>query len=276
MKLATIRDGSRDGHLVVVSRDGSLAHFAGGTASCLARVLDDWGFLSPQLEDLSATLSLGKARHAFGYEAARGLAVLPRPRGLTRWRAGVAEPGSPGADRLVGGRERAAVTPTAARVGWAVITGDIPAGADPGAALDGVRLMTLAVDWHAWPDGDTDVAEPIATGLGPIAATPDELGPDWQAGRLQRPLRLVAGPAAGVQHLPVTVDFGAALARCAAHRPVPAGHVVIGWADVAALRPAPGGARVGWRGADGTEPCGEIEVFAASDSPPPLEPPGPR
>lgn len=271
MKLATIRDGSRDGQLVVVSRDGSLAHFASGAASCLARVLDDWGFLSPQLEDLSATLSLGKARHAFGYEAARCLAVLPRPRGLTRWRAGAAEPGSPGTDRLVGGRERLTVAATVARVGWAVITGDIPAGADPGAALDGVRLMTLAVDWHAWPDGDADMAEPLATRLGPIAATPDELGPDWQVGRLQRPLRLMFDGAAGAQDLPVTADFGVALARCAAHRPVPAGHVVIGWADVGPLRPTPGGARIGWRGADGAEPCGEIEVFAANDSSPLLE-----
>jgi fumarylacetoacetate (FAA) hydrolase len=276
MKLATIRDGSRDGQLVVVSRDRSLAHFASGTASCLARVLDDWGFLSPQLEDLSQTLSLGKARHAFGHEAARCLAVLPRPRGLTRWRADAVEPGPPGADRLVGGRERLPVAATLARAGWAVITGDIPAGAGPGAALDGVRLVTLAVDWHASTDDGDAVGEPLATCLGPIAATPDELGPDWRAGRLQRPLRFMAGPAAGAQDLPVTLDFGAALACCAAHRPVPAGHVVIGWADVAPLRPAPGGARLGWSGANGAEPCGEIDLCAGSDSPAPLERPRPR
>ena len=49
MKLATLKDGSRDGQLVVVSRDLASAHFATGAASTLQRVLDDWNFVSPQL-----------------------------------------------------------------------------------------------------------------------------------------------------------------------------------------------------------------------------------
>jgi fumarylacetoacetate (FAA) hydrolase len=52
MKLATLKDGSRDGQLVVVSRDLTLAHYATGIASRLQQVLDDWGFMSPQLQDL--------------------------------------------------------------------------------------------------------------------------------------------------------------------------------------------------------------------------------
>ena len=42
MKLATYKDGSRDGQLVVVSRDLSSAHYATGIASRLQQVLDDW------------------------------------------------------------------------------------------------------------------------------------------------------------------------------------------------------------------------------------------
>ncbi|HEY5322023.1 MAG TPA: fumarylacetoacetate hydrolase, partial [Caldimonas sp.] len=61
MKLATYKDESRDGQLVVVSRDLSTAHYASGIASRLQQVLDDWNFLSPQLEDLAATLNGGKA-----------------------------------------------------------------------------------------------------------------------------------------------------------------------------------------------------------------------
>jgi fumarylacetoacetate (FAA) hydrolase len=59
MKLATYKDGSRDGQLVVVSRDLTrhTAHFATGIATRLQQVLDDWNFLSPQLEDLYATLN---------------------------------------------------------------------------------------------------------------------------------------------------------------------------------------------------------------------------
>jgi fumarylacetoacetate (FAA) hydrolase len=49
MKLATYKDGSRDGQLVVVSRDLSTAHYATGIASKLQQVLDDWNFLAPQL-----------------------------------------------------------------------------------------------------------------------------------------------------------------------------------------------------------------------------------
>ncbi|MDV7392497.1 hypothetical protein RZS08_14120, partial [Arthrospira platensis SPKY1] len=62
MKLATYKDGSRDGQLVVVSRDLSTAHYATGIAHRLQQVLDDWNFLAPQLEDLFLTLNQGKAR----------------------------------------------------------------------------------------------------------------------------------------------------------------------------------------------------------------------
>jgi fumarylacetoacetate (FAA) hydrolase len=78
MKLATYKDGSRDGQLVVVSRDLSTAHYASAVASRLQQVLDDWNFLSPQLEDLYATLNGGKARHALPFEPAKCMAPLPR------------------------------------------------------------------------------------------------------------------------------------------------------------------------------------------------------
>ena len=78
MKLATYKDGSRDGQLVVVSRDLAQAHYANGIASRLQQVLDDWNFLSPQLEDLYLTLNHGKARHAFPFEPRQCMAPLPR------------------------------------------------------------------------------------------------------------------------------------------------------------------------------------------------------
>ena len=57
MKLATYKDGSRDGQLVVVSRDNHQAHYATGIATRLQQVLDDWGFIAPQLEDLIVQLN---------------------------------------------------------------------------------------------------------------------------------------------------------------------------------------------------------------------------
>jgi fumarylacetoacetate (FAA) hydrolase len=53
MKLATYKDGSRDGQLVVVSRDLSTAHYATGVAQRMQQVIYDWNFVAPQLEDLT-------------------------------------------------------------------------------------------------------------------------------------------------------------------------------------------------------------------------------
>ena len=78
MKLATYKDGSRDGQLVVVSRDLTTAHYATGIADTLQQVLDDWNFLAPQLEDLYLTLNTGKARHAFPFDPKLCMAPLPR------------------------------------------------------------------------------------------------------------------------------------------------------------------------------------------------------
>jgi fumarylacetoacetate (FAA) hydrolase len=78
MKLATYKDGSRDGQLVVVSRDLSTAHYATGIAQRLQQVLDDWNFLAPQLEDLYQTLNGSKARHAFPFDPKQCMAPLPR------------------------------------------------------------------------------------------------------------------------------------------------------------------------------------------------------
>jgi fumarylacetoacetate (FAA) hydrolase len=55
-----------------------MAHFATGIATTLQQVLDDWNFLSPQLEDLYATLNGGKARHAFPFDPRLCMAPLPR------------------------------------------------------------------------------------------------------------------------------------------------------------------------------------------------------
>src|SRR5450631_1291498 len=78
MKLATYKDGSRDGQLVVVSRDLTLAHYSTGIAGRLHQVLDDWNFLSPQLQELSQALNHGKARRAFEFDPRLCMAPLPR------------------------------------------------------------------------------------------------------------------------------------------------------------------------------------------------------
>lgn len=225
MKLATLKDGSRDGQLVVVSRDLASAHYATGMATTLRQLLDDWNFISPQLEDLYATLNGGKARHAFALDPRHCMAPLPR---TGHWLCGLASAGKAGDAGVAAGPapEPAAEylpsdpfcgpcecprtgVPVAARdleVTLVAATGDIDTGAGAEAALEGVRLLMLACQWRLrpvphgqrLPGGDADedpvtapapretwVHRHLATSFAPVAVTPEELGPAWQGGRLR-------------------------------------------------------------------------------------------
>lgn len=220
MKLATLKDGSRDGQLVVVSRDLTQAHFATDIATTLQRVLDDWNFLSPQLEDLYATLNGGKARHAFPFEPRQCMAPLPRAFQwadgsaylnhveLVRKARGAEVPASfyedplmyqGGSDDFLGPCDDAPFGSADWGIDFeaeiAVVTGDVAMGTGPDAALEGVRLLMLVNDWslrHLIPaelaKGFGFFQSKPATAFGPVAVTPDELGEAWRGGRVHLPL----------------------------------------------------------------------------------------
>ncbi|MGF6791801.1 2-keto-4-pentenoate hydratase/2-oxohepta-3-ene-1,7-dioic acid hydratase in catechol pathway [Paraburkholderia sp. 35.1] len=78
MKLASLKDGTRDGQLIVVSRDLHTAAIADAIAPTLQRVLDDWAFYAPQLHDLYDALNQGRARNSFSFDAKECMAPLPR------------------------------------------------------------------------------------------------------------------------------------------------------------------------------------------------------
>ena len=164
MKLATLKDGSRDGLLVVVSRDMASAHHANGIASTLQQVLDDWNFISPQLEDLYATLNGGKARHAFAFDPRQCMAPLPRAYQwadgsaylnhveLVRKARGAEVPASfyedplmyqGGSDDFIGPCDDAVFASTDWGIDFeaevAVVTADVDTGTAPDAALESVR-----------------------------------------------------------------------------------------------------------------------------------------
>ena len=261
MKLATYKDGSRDGQLVVVSRDLSSAHYATGIASKLQQVLDDWGFMSPQLQDLYDTLNAGKARHAFPFEPARCMAPLPR---ACQWldgsaylnhvelvrRARHAEvPASFYTDPLMyqgasddfsGPCDDVVVASEDFGIDFeaevAVITGDVPMRATPEQALDGIRLVMLANDVSLrnliadeLAKGFGFVQSKPATAFSPVAVTLDELGDVWQAGRVHLTLqstwngRKVGMCEAGPE---MTFHFGQLIAHVCKTRNVRAGSVI--------------------------------------------------
>ncbi len=261
MKLATYKDGSRDGQLLVVSRDLHSAHFATGIASRMQQLLDDWNFVSPQLEDLYLTLNQGKARHAFAFDARQCMAPLPRAYQwaegsaylshvelLARARGGAApahfadEPlmvqGS--GDELLGPRDDARFADAAWGIDFqaalAVVTGDVAMGTGADAALDSVRLLMLANGWslrHLMSEemtrGSGLVQSKTAPAFGPVAVTPDELGTAWRGGRVHLRVGIVCNGKevgqidAGAEMAP---HFGQLIAHLARTRNVRAGSII--------------------------------------------------
>ena len=261
MKLSTYKDGSRDGQLVVVSRDLSTAHYATGIASKMQQVLDDWNFISPQLQDLYETLNNGKARHAFPFEPTQCMAPLPR---AYQWADGSAfinhvelvrkarnsevpetfytDPlmYQGGSDDFIGPRDDVVVASEAFGIDFeaeiAVITADVGMGTTPEQAIDGVRLVMLANDVSLRNLIPAELAKGFgffqskpATAFSPVAVTVDELGDAWQGGRLHMTLqstwngRKVGMCEAGPE---MTFHFGQLIAHICKTRNVRAGSVI--------------------------------------------------
>jgi len=261
MKLATLKDGSRDGQLVVVSKDLSQAHYATGIANTLQQALDDWAFISPQLEDVSVALNQGRARHAFAFDTAQCMAPLPR---AFQWADGSAYlnhvelvrrarnatvPESfytdplmyqGGSDDFAGPRDPIVVPDTAYGIDFeseiAVITGDVAMQATPEEALESIRLVMLANDVslrNLIPDelakGFGFVQSKPATAFSPVAVTLDEVGDLWQGGRLAGVLQSVwNGRRVGLCEAgpEMTFHFGQLIAHLAKTRRVRAGSVI--------------------------------------------------
>ncbi len=261
MKLATYKDGSRDGQLVVVSRDLATAHYATGIASKLQQVLDDWNFMSPQLQDLYETLNQGKTRHAFPFEPARCMAPLPR---AYQWADGSAfinhvelvrkarnaempetfytDPlmYQGGSDDFIGPRDDIVTASDDFGIDFeaevAVITADVGMGTSAEQAIDGVRLVMLANDVSLRNLIPAELAKGFgffqskpATAFSPVAVTVDELGDAWQGGRLHMTLqstwngRKVGMCNAGPE---MTFHFGQLIAHICKTRNVRAGSVI--------------------------------------------------
>jgi fumarylacetoacetate (FAA) hydrolase len=229
MKLATYKDGSRDGQLVVVSRDLSHAHYATGIAHTLQQVLDDWNFLSPQLQDLYGALNragdgssyASQARHAFPFDPKQCMAPLPRAcqwvsgaafinhEVLLHQARGMAVPASfytdpllaqGASDDFLGPCDEVVCTSETYGMDFeaevAVITSDVRLGATPAQALDSIRLVLLANDVslrHLMPAeqsrGFGFVQSKPTTAFSPVAVTLDELGEAWDKGRVNLSLQ---------------------------------------------------------------------------------------
>jgi fumarylacetoacetate (FAA) hydrolase len=206
-------------------------------------------------------LNAGKARHAFPFDPARCMAPLPR---AFQWADGSAyinhvelvrasrnaevpanyytEPlmYQGGSDDFLGPCDDAIFADEAWGIDFeaevAVITGDVPMGATPDRALDGIRLVLLANDWSLrnlipaeLGKGFGFLQSKPATAFSPVAVTLDELGDAWDAGRVNLTLqsswngRKVGMCEAGPD---MTFHFGQLIAHVCKTRNVRAGSIV--------------------------------------------------
>jgi fumarylacetoacetate (FAA) hydrolase len=220
MKLATLRDGTPDGELVVVSRNLERAVRATGIAKTLLAAIESWAESEARLRSLAAALENGTAKGAFDFAAADVASPLPRtwqwldgsafhshgelmarafgqPFGDTRFTRPLMYQG--GSDDFVGPRQDMPLPSEADGIDFeaeiAVVVDRVPMGTPAASALPHVKLVMLVNDaslrTHALPEKKTGFgwihAKP-ATSFSPVAVTPDELGEAWRDGRVHLPL----------------------------------------------------------------------------------------
>ena len=260
MKLATLRDGTRDGTLIVVSRDLKRAVKADHVAPTLQAALDDWNYVFPLLQEIDAE-DAGGASRGFELDARQLMAPLPRAHQFADGSAYVIhaelimrsrkqelpenfkrEPlmyqGC--SDPLLGPCDDIAVESEAQEIDLemelGVITGDVPMGVEKDKAGEAIRLLVLLNDVSLRALVPADLAKGFGffhskppSSFAPVAVTPDELGAAWDGRRAHGPVRawvngeLLGEPDAGDD---MQFDFPRLIAHAAKTRPLAAGAIV--------------------------------------------------
>src|SRR5690242_4360868 len=208
MKLATLRDGTRDGRLVVVSRDLTACSPAPAKAKTLQRALDDWAEVLPLLLALSEDVNSGKIAGTAEFNPKDCLSPLPRAYQwadgsayinhveLVRRARGAEVPDSFYTDPLMyqGGSDGflAPHDPIPlADEAWGcdcegeivVVTDDVPMGVSAEAALGHIKLVLLCNDVSLRNLIPAELAKGFgffqskpASTFSPVAVAPDALG----------------------------------------------------------------------------------------------------
>ncbi|MEN0077788.1 MAG: fumarylacetoacetate hydrolase family protein [Pseudomonadota bacterium] len=221
MKLATLKNGARDGRLVVVSNDLTRCTDAAMVAPTLQAALDKWDVFAPRLESLSEQVALGSVP-TFRFHEHECESPLPRAFQwadgsayinhveLVRKARGAEMPDTFYSDPLMyQGMSDGFLGPRdpipLGDPNWgcdmegeiAVITDDVPKGVSASAAAGHIKLIMLCNDVSLRGLIPTELAKGFgffqskpASAFSPVAVTPDELGEDWRGGALHLPLRV--------------------------------------------------------------------------------------
>jgi fumarylacetoacetate (FAA) hydrolase len=261
MKLGSLKEGGRDGTLIVVSRDLRQAIKATGIAATLQAALDDWSNTAPRLNALSDELNAGKLANAFAldmatlaaplpraYEFVDGSAYLPHVERVRRAR-GAEIPESFYVDPLMyqatsagflGPRDPVVVPSEDYGIDLeaevVVITDDVPMAVTPEQAAGHIQLIGLVNDVSLRNLIPGELAKGFGflqskprSALSPVFVTLDELGDAWQGEKLHLPMRTwLNGKWFGEAECGVDMQFNFAqlVAHAAKTRPLNAGAIV--------------------------------------------------
>jgi len=260
MKLATLRNGTRDGRLAVVSRDLTRCTDASFLALTLQAALDDWRRISPHLAALAESLEHGAVPSERFHEHD---ALSPLPRAyqwadgsayvnhveLVRKSRGAEMPESfwtdplmyqGGSDTFLAPRDPILMADEAWGIDMegeiAAIVDDVPAGATIEQARASIRLLMLVNDVSLRELTAPELAKGFgffqskpSSAFSPVAVTPDELGDAWDGGKLSLPLSVdLNGKPFGRANAGVdmTFDFPRLIAHAAKTRPLGAGTII--------------------------------------------------
>lgn len=261
MKLATLKNNTRDGHLVVVSKDLKTAISADKIAKTLQFALDHWQECEPQLQALYQSLNRGDIKNAIAFDPETACSPLPRAYQwadgsayvnhveLVRKARGAEMPENfwhdplmyqGGSDAFLGPRDAIPLKDEKWGLDFesevAVITRDVPLGVNAEQSQKYICLIMLVNDVSL----RNLIPDELAKGFGffhskpssafsPVAVTPDELGESWDGRKVNLPLvthlngQLFGAPEAGVD---MTFDFPALIAHAAKSRPLGAGTII--------------------------------------------------
>ncbi|MFI4969610.1 MAG: fumarylacetoacetate hydrolase family protein [Lysobacterales bacterium] len=261
MKLGSLKEGGRDGTLIVVSRNLQRAVRAGAIAPTLQRALEDWSNAAPRLNALAQTLNDDRADGAFdlddavlaaplprAYEFVDGSAYLPHVERVRRAR-GAEVPASFYTDPLMyqatsagfyGPRDPILASSEDSGIDLeaevVIVTDDVPMGVSSATAAQHIQLVGLVNDVSLRNLIPGELAKGFGflqskprSALSPVFVTPDELGPAWQGSKLNLPMRTwINGRWFGAAECGVDMQFSFAdlVAHAAKTRPLGAGTIV--------------------------------------------------
>ncbi|WP_431635777.1 fumarylacetoacetate hydrolase family protein [Dyella sp. KULCS107] len=261
MKLGSLKEGGRDGTLIVVSRDLTHAARATAIASTLQAALDDWQNAAPRLNALYDEVNAGTAQGRFAldlnalaaplpraYEFVDGSAYLPHVERVRKAR-GAEVPESFYTDPLMyqatsagflGPRDPVVVPSEDYGIDLEaevlVVTDDVPMAVTPTQAAEHIQLVGLVNDVSLRGLIPGELAKGFGflqskprSALSPVLVTPDELGEAWQDTKLHLPMRTwINGQWFGEAECGVDMQFNFAqlVAHAAKTRPLTAGTLV--------------------------------------------------